>query len=83
MTLGTTIPAPLSTTFQALPYPSTISELGQDQIFRKIGCVLSASEVLSLCDAVRKFTPEAILQLIEHHCHDCKEKESMAKQDPS
>lgn len=67
--------------FTGLSYPSTVSELGQDQIFRKIVRALSASEVQWLCDTVRQSTPESIVYLIEKHCQRCKEKESLVKQD--
>jgi hypothetical protein len=69
--------------FPGLSYPSTVSELGQDQIFRKIVRALSASEVQWLCDTVRQSTPESIVHLIEKYCQGCKEKESLAKQDRS
>jgi hypothetical protein len=60
--------------FPGLFYPSTVSELGQDQIVRKIVRALSVPEVQWLCDTVRQSTPESIVHLIEKHCEGCKEK---------
>ena len=65
--------------FSGFHNPSTTSEQGPDQIFRKIGSTHSAAEAWRLCDTVKTLPPEEILQLIRHHCYDCKEEESKAK----
>jgi hypothetical protein len=65
--------------FSGLHNPSTTSEQGPAQIFRKIGATLSTAEILCLCDTVKTLPQEEILQLIKHHCYDCKEEESKVK----
>jgi hypothetical protein len=65
--------------FSGFHNPSTTSEQGSAQIFRKIGLTLSTAEVLRLCDTVKTLPQEEILQLIKRHCYDCKEEESKAK----
>jgi hypothetical protein len=69
--------------FSGFHNPSTTSEQDSAQIFRKIGFALSAAEVLRLYDTVKTLPREEILQLIKHHCYDCKEEESKAKEDQS
>jgi hypothetical protein len=65
--------------FSGFHNPSTTSEQGPAQIFHKIGLTLSAAEALRLYDTVKTLPQEEILQLIKHHCCDCKEEESNAK----
>jgi hypothetical protein len=65
--------------FSGFRNPSTTSEQGPDQIFRKIGRTFSVAEALRLCDTVKTLPQEETLQLIKHHCYDCKEEESKAK----
>jgi len=65
--------------FSGFHIPSTTSEQGPAQVFRKIGLTLSAAEVLQLYDTVETLPREEILQLIKHHCYDCKKEESKAK----
>ena len=65
--------------FSGFHNPSTTSEQGPDQIFRKIGSTHSVAEVLRLCDTVKTLPQEEIWQLAKRHCYDCKEEESKAK----
>jgi len=69
--------------FSGFHNPSTTSEQGPAQIFRKIGATLSAAEILCLYETVKTLPQEEILQLIKHHCYDCKEEESKTKWDRS
>jgi hypothetical protein len=59
-------------TFPGLHDPSNNSQYGQELIFRNLGLVPSATQVLYSCDAVKTVPHEANPQMVEHHRRDSK-----------
>jgi hypothetical protein len=53
--------------FPTLRDASIDSQHGQDQIFRILSLVFSATEVLQLCDLARSVPQEAISQSVDHY----------------
>jgi hypothetical protein len=53
--------------FPPLRDASIDSQHGQDQIFRILSLVFSATEVLQLCNLVRSVPQEAISQSVDHY----------------